>query len=224
MSTTPQKQKRVTSILIGLACSTAAFFAGLGVGLSSNDEPAAATAEAVATNEAEPMHTPEEDSPYDNTPDEPEAMPSSIAEPEPISEPEETGPETFAVGDTGTVTEDGVETGTITVEKVETTTEPESAYSDPPANGQFLIIHVKATALEGQLFDVGSFDWYVRDAEGNRWDTSSGSSYFLDSDLHATTLNGGETVRGTVVIDASTEAVEIVYAPGMRALGVWTIS
>jgi hypothetical protein len=41
--------------------------------------------------------------------------------------------------------------------------------------------------------------------------------------LHATILSASEIVRGRIVFDAPGEAVELVYAPGLRSLATWTL-
>ena len=105
----------------------------------------------------------------------------------------------------------------------ETPSDPE--FGDPPANGKFWTMTIVATAIGAQTFDVNPFDFYLRDAAGNQWDAFDGNAVFegTDNDLQATTLNSGETVRGTVVFDASAEATELVYAPGLRSLATWAL-
>ena len=84
---------------------------------------------------------------------------------------------------------------------------------------------IVATAIGTQTFDINPFDFYLRDPAGNQWDAFDGNAVFegTDTDLQATTLNGGETVRGTIVFDAPAEAAKLVYAPGLRSLASWTL-
>lgn len=42
-------------------------------------------------------------------------------------------------------------------------------------------------------------------------------------ELNAATLNKGEKVTGRVVFDVPNKSVDVVYAPGMQALGQWAV-
>lgn len=194
---------------------TLAFGLGLGIGLSSTDESFTADGQDVATTEPSETAEPAAEKP----------APKPKPEPEPEPEPTNDGPMVFALGEAGSYSEDGVDIGSITAESFETSTEAPDEYSEPPVNGQYLTVAVVATALDGQLYDVNPFDFYVRDDDGNRWDQTSGNAFYAagDNDLSAVTLNGGETVRGTISFDVPPEATELVYAPGLRALGVWAL-
>lgn len=148
------------------------------------------------------------------------------ASPEPDAAPVDGGPDTFAAGEPGTYSENGTSIGTVTVESYTETTEAPDEYTDPPQNGTFLTVTITATAEAGQLFDVNPFDFHARADDGTRYDAGSGNAIFVNSDaaLHALTLNGGETVKGTVTFDVPADVTQVVYAPGFRTLGVWELA
>jgi hypothetical protein len=73
-----------------------------------------------------------------------------------------------------------------------------------------------AIATGSSTWGVTPVDFFVRDADGRRYDESGG-------DLTVATLNPGETVEGTVTFAVPTEHGDLVYAPHLgRALGSWT--
>lgn len=154
--------------------------------------------------------------------------PTSAPEPtaEDVAPPvEEKKAQAFSIGQTATVTEDGAESGEITVSKVTTSNKAQNEFTDPPENGQFWFFTVKAKTTGSETFSINPFDFYVVDAEGNRYDQTSGSMYFIDSGgLEATELNPGEQTQGRFSIDAPKNATQLVYAPGLRSLGYWTLT
>jgi Domain of unknown function (DUF4352) len=168
------------------------------------------------------------------TAEEPTATTVDPVESEPAAESpaeEQTPPaETVAqgaVGDTAVVSEDGVDVGEVLVEDVSTSTTPtDPEFGEAPANGTYWTVTIVATATGTQTFDINPFDFYLRDPAGNQWDAFDGNAIYesTDNDLEATTLNGGEHVRGVIVFDAPTDAAELVYAPGLRSLATWTLT
>jgi hypothetical protein len=157
--------------------------------------------------------------------DSPESEPAAEPPAEEPTQPADTVA-AGAVGDTITVTEDGVDTGEVLFESVTSRTTPTDAdFGEPPANGTYWTVTIVATAIGDQTFDVNPFYFYLSDPAGNRWDAFDGNAIFesTDNDLQATTLNAGEMVRGTIVFDAPAEAAELVYAPGLRSLATWTL-
>jgi hypothetical protein len=200
----------VASIAVGIWGVTVFFGAvdQLGKDLSSLGEPTTVVTEA-PTTAGEPAN---------------EDVPPPVEEEPAESEPSPDPIEAFTIGKTATVTEENVETGEITVSKVAKSTKAQDEYSDPPENGQFWIFTVKAKAIGTETFAINPFDFYVVDAEGNRYDQTSGSMYIIDSgSLDAAELNPGEQTQGRFAIDAPKNATQIVYAPGLRALGYWTL-
>lgn len=214
----PQTAKPKTNRFAIIAASLATLMIGLAAGI------------AIGTNiDDDTITTAQADRDEDSVPAA-EGTRSAAPEPEPklsptpIPTPTPTGPELFVLGEGGTYSEDGEPVGTITVETAETLAAAPDEYSDPPVNGVFLTVSVVATALDANLYDVNPWDFYVRDTNGNRWDLGSGNGYYRDDGLDATTLNGGETVRGTISFDVPPEATQLVYAPMQRAIGVWDLT
>lgn len=115
--------------------------------------------------------------------------------------------------------------GTITVTAVQASTKPQSEYGEAPANGWFAFVTIKATAADGKQLDINPMDFYAK-VNDTHYDAMSGHSFMaLDNgELHAVTLNAGESVSGQVAFDVPAQHGEIVYAPGFdsRALASWT--
>lgn len=214
------RSRRATNLkttIVGVTASVAAVAVGiwgvtiffgavdqLGKDLSSLDQPSTVVTEA-------PTSAPESSADDVAPPADDEPAPEKV--------------QSFTIGQKATVTEDGAESGEITVSNVEKSTKAQNEYTDPPENGQFWIFTVKAKALGTEVFSINPFDFYVVDAEGNRYDQTSGSMYIIDSgSLNATELNPGEQTQGRFAVDAPKDATQVVYAPGLRALGYWTLA
>lgn len=135
-------------------------------------------------------------------------------------------PEVFGIGDTGTVSEGGADIGAITVTKVDQAAQPATNFGDLPKNGRFWIVTIKARAIGTSTFDINPFDFYIRDSDGTRFEYGDGNAIgaIEGKELDATTLNPGEQATGRIVFDApASGALELVYAPGLRALGSWKL-
>ena len=150
---------------------------------------------------------------------------ASTPEDTPSTEDTPEGPKTFGLGQAATVTQDGQDAATIVVSKVDVKTRPESEYGDKPKNGRFKLITLTVRAVGTDTFDVNPFDFYLRDAEGNKYDAFDGNSIgaFDRTEIHAETLNPKEQVKGTLVFDVPAAAKEFVYAPMDQSLGIWKI-
>lgn len=143
------------------------------------------------------------------------------------STPRPSGVSTATPGQTLFFGVGGVPSTEITVESVERYTETRADYGEPPVNGQFVVVTlvVRADDTTSELVRASFFDFYMRDAQGNRWDSTDGNGSREDSDtrIDVVELNPGEQVRGTITFDVTPSANEFVYAPDSRAIGVWAI-
>ena len=134
--------------------------------------------------------------------------------------PTPSGPAMLAVGDTETLGDDSDNTiGTVTVESVHVTTWPAQAYGSGPANGYFVVVHVKATAdpAYSDGFNINELDFYDL-TRGQHYDSSSGNAYDALSDRQANaditaTLAAGETASGWMAFDVPSRHGKIVYSP-----------
>lgn len=165
-----------------------------------------------ATPSVEPTTsvTPFDESPFEDEPTEPIGL--QVGEP---------GSVVYEDPDTAT----SIDAGDVTVTKVEKTSAPSDEYSDPPEHGQFWIITVKVKATGAESFSINPFDFYIRDKKGNHYAYDDGASYYLDKgDLNAVDVYPGERTQGKVVIDASKNATDVVYAPGDEALYYWKLA
>lgn len=138
--------------------------------------------------------------------------------------PTPTGPKQFTPGETGTVTWAAGDAAQITIGNVRRTTKAPSQYAKPPANGVFLTVDVVVKAVGNDVFDINPFDFYARTDDGTQYEYGGGNSlWMLRHGLNGTALNPGEQVKGPLSFDVPAGTVDIVYAPGRRALGYWRV-
>lgn len=148
---------------------------------------------------------------------------SSSSEETPTTEDTPEGPQTFAIGEKATITQDGKDAATVVVTKIEVKTRPESQFGEKPKNGRFKFVTLVVRAIGTDTFDINPFDFYYRDPEGNKYEYGDGNA-FMASDrnmINATTLNPKEQVKGAIVFDVSAKARELVYAPMQQSLALW---
>jgi hypothetical protein len=119
---------------------------------------------------------------------------------------------------------------TITVESITVTTQPAQSYGSAPANGYYVVVHVKATADPSYTggFGINSLDFYdlvsgthYSQGNGNASDALSDSQ--SNEDITAT-LAAGETSTGWLAFDVPRAHGDIVYAPNSNGqpLAEWT--
>lgn len=153
--------------------------------------------------------------------------PSVPSDPAPIQSAVQDAPEppgALEVGMTGTYFEADQEVGTVTVTEFSRFTEPDSEFGDPPQNADFLKATIVVEATGSQVYSVNPFDFYVRDAEGRRYEFSNGNALWaVGESMNHIDLNPGEKVTGTVVFDVPDGSLELVYAPGLRSLAYWEL-
>lgn len=127
------------------------------------------------------------------------------------------------IGQTLSVSQDGVEAGEITAAGVTSTQAAPNEFASRPANGNYVTFTITAKATATGTFDINPFDFYFRATDGRHLDLTAGNAVEAtrDDDLSATTLNPGETVKGTIVFDLPGTHGELVYAPLSQALGSW---
>ncbi len=137
--------------------------------------------------------------------------------------PAPSGPDMLAVGQAETLGDSSDATvGTVTVESARVTTQPaDPSYGERPANGYYVIVHVKATADPSYTdgWDLNALDFYA--LAGNRhytWDSGNAyealSSSQQNQDIMST-LAAGETVTGWLSFDVASPHGQIVYAPNL---------
>jgi len=134
----------------------------------------------------------------------------------------------LAVGETATVTNNDEPAADITVSSVKVSAKTLGEFGQKPENGSYKVIAVSAKNLGKDSFDVNPFDWYYRDAAGNKFEygAASISSGFTGKDFGASTLNVGEQTSGSIVFDVPAAAKELVYAPGFAGepIAIWKTS
>lgn len=134
----------------------------------------------------------------------------------------------FTVGQAAKISANEDEAATITVNSVKVSEKALGQYGEKAQNGSFKLVNVTVVNSGTEAFDVNPFDWYLRDAAGNKYAYGDGnaiSSGFEGPSFNATTLAAKEKRSGTMVIDAPKAAVELVYAPGWDAetVALWKI-
>lgn len=135
--------------------------------------------------------------------------------------------QTFAVGQTGHITETGKVVLTLTVTNATATTSPASDGTSP-ANGYFATFTMTATDVsQNQTYDFSPADFYVQTSDGRQFTFTSGNSVHaaveqpnnLDS---IQVMNPGQVLTGTITIDEPAQHASLVYAPNLQALVAWT--
>lgn len=118
--------------------------------------------------------------------------------------------------------DDGV--AAITVVSAQRKTTGTGDYSDPPKNGNYLLVDVSYTCTSGKI-DYNPFDWKVRDKDGRTFDSSGAfSSGYDDGALHSGTIAKGGKARGIIVFDVPKGAVTLEYGDGYdQAPASWNI-
>ncbi len=135
--------------------------------------------------------------------------------------PSPTGPDMLSMGQAETVGDASTSTtwATITVESATVTTQPVQSYGSAPANGYFVVVHVKATADPNYTdgFPINELDFYDL-VKGSHHDPGNGNAYGALTDAQSnadltTTLAAGETSSGWMAFDVPSRHGYIVYAP-----------
>ncbi|SER38720.1 DUF4352 domain-containing protein [Microlunatus flavus] len=137
------------------------------------------------------------------------------------------GPKTYQVGDTAEVQQNEEPAARITVSKATSSSKGFDSYADKPQNGRYKHVTIAIKNVGSEGFDYNPFDWYVRDADGSKYQYADGNySGWKGKDLSSGTLAAGEKVQGTVEFDAPSAAKQLVYAPGGGGdiAAIWTIS
>lgn len=155
------------------------------------------------------------------------ATPIGGQSPAPAPSPTDTGPDRLHVGDSETISEDGAGDITLTVTSVTPTSGPVDAYSDGPAKGWFVAVHITVRGGSDltSAFDLSSFDFYALSGSAH-FDEGNGNAFEgphgLD-ELAATSVNAGETASGWLVFDLPRPHGHIVYAPNLdgQPLAEW---
>jgi Domain of unknown function (DUF4352) len=119
---------------------------------------------------------------------------------------------------------------TITVESATVTTQAGDGSGTAPANGYYVVVHVKATCDPSYTdgFPIDETDFY--DLVGStHYSSGNGNSYSaLTSDQSnediTATLAAGETSSGWIAFDVPSQHGNIVYAPNAdgQPLAEWT--
>jgi hypothetical protein len=97
---------------------------------------------------------------------------------------------------------------------VEVTTQPPDQYSNGPANGYFVIAHMKFQVRNDhtQGFDINPFDFYA-EVRGQHYEYGNGNAMFVNGTLNAATLGAGESTSGVIAFDAPAVHGKIACAP-----------
>jgi hypothetical protein len=141
--------------------------------------------------------------------------PGSVSTPPDLPIEEETNtPAELTVGDTATITGDGVDTGTIKVSKLRIVTGPGYSYGEPPKSGYYLIFTVKLNAKAPAVY-VGEDEFYVRTPDGQHVDSGEGNAYMAieGNTLGSADLNTGEHTTGFLTFDSPTKHGKLAYSP-----------
>ncbi len=133
---------------------------------------------------------------------------------------------TLKVGETADVTlNDGDAAGTIQVQKAAAYRKTKAgALGSRPKNGRYVQVTISARSTSG-VFSLNPLYFQVTNADGDVFGAGEGNSLFEDGDrgLHATDLNPGQRVRGTVTFDVPPAAKTLEYAPFGQTLATWSL-
>lgn len=109
---------------------------------------------------------------------------------------------------------------TVTVHGVRVLTECPGEFSEPPANGVYVVADVSASVTSAlgadELLLVGPAMWSVTASDGSvetNLETSAGWTCYATEQLLPATVAPGEDVRGYLVLDARTATGRIAYSP-----------
>ncbi len=134
--------------------------------------------------------------------------------------PSPAGPDMLSAGQTETLqdTSSGATTGTLTVESANVTTQSADGSGKAPANGYYVVVHVKAAA--DSSYTSG---WYVSESDfydlvnGQHYGNGYGNAFHAlasgQANSLSTLLAAGETTDGWLSFDVPSRHGEIVYAP-----------
>lgn len=150
---------------------------------------------------------------------------TETAEPSTTAEVTESStPTGLKVGGQGITASNDDGGASIAVLSVQRKTAGTGDYSDPPKNGNYVLIDVSYACTSG-TWNYNPFDWKVRDTDGRTYDTSAGySSGYDDQALNSGTVAKGAKARGTLVVDAPKGALTLEYSGGFNsAPATWTI-
>jgi hypothetical protein len=137
-----------------------------------------------------------------------------------VPSPAQTAPSSLAVGQAATLqdTNSGQTIGTLTVESANVTTQSADGSGTAPANGYYIVVHVKATA--DSSYTSG---WYISESgfydlvNGSHYSNGNGNAFNALTSAQANSLSAqlaaGETADGWLSFDVPSRHGEIVYAP-----------
>ena len=137
------------------------------------------------------------------------------------SSPAPSGPDMLALGQAETLADSSSNAaiGTVTVESATVATRPAQSYGSRPANGYFVVVHVKATADPSHTdgWEIAEPEFYAlvreaRYAPGNGYAIMALTDAQSTADI-TTVLAAGETVRGWMAFDVPSRHGYIAYAP-----------
>lgn len=203
----PRKRHRLRKWLIIATATFAGFTAALIVVAAALGTAAHNAANPVASHSAAPP-------PSSDTNTAAEAPPSSAL----------AGPDMLTPGQAETLGDDSDATvGTVTVESVKVTTQPaDPSFGQAPANGYYVVVHVKMTADQAYTdgWNVNELDFYSLE-HGSHYQPGNGNSYEALSNSQSSaditsTLAAGETADGWVAFDVPRRHGKIVYAPNLN--------
>ena len=107
----------------------------------------------------------------------------------------------------------GVGAAIIALSGGQVTTQPIG--SQAPANGYYVVVHVKATATTADGFVIDPTEFYAV-VKGREYDTESGNSptFSLPNQLFAGGPVKGESTSGDIAFDIPARHGTIVFSPG----------
>lgn len=160
-----------------------------------------------------------------STPATPVAAPSTAPAPAPIP----TGPLSLNLGETAVITQNGQNAAHVQITRVTVSTQPaDPEFGSPPANGYFVVVHIRARALDNYSggFDINPLDFYAKVGH-QHFEEGNGNSFdalpMAQNEMDAVTLNAGENTSGVIVFDLPSAHGKIAYSPNYEGgpLGFW---
>ena len=132
------------------------------------------------------------------------------------------GDGTLAVGASADFEWSNDATGTATVLGFERKTEAGNDFAGPPTNGNYLIVDVAMTSVEGQV-SVNPLYWEAKDPEGRTYNAALGSGGY-EPQLSSGDLPTGRTSRGLVAFDVPGGPMTVQLSPPIGvAVASWAI-
>jgi hypothetical protein len=137
-----------------------------------------------------------------------------------VPSPAQTAPSSLAVGQAATLqdTNSGQTIGTLTVESANVTTQSADGSGTAPANGYYIVVHVKAAADSAYTsgWSVNESDFYDLTG-GSHYSNGNGNAFSALTSAQANSLSAqlaaGESTDGWLSFDVPSRHGEIVYAP-----------